>query len=482
MSQKFYITTSIAYANSNPHIGFAMESIQADVLARYFREKKYDVFFQTGTDEHGSKIQRAAELANKSPQEFVDVLAEKFIDLKSPLNLSWDNFVRTSNKKMHWPVAEEIWNRILKSDDLYKKKYEGHYCVDCESFKTDRGIINGQCSVHKKKLELVEEENWFFKLSKYTKQIEEKIKNNELIITPEGRKNEILSLLKEGLEDVSFSRSKKYLEWGIPVPNDENQTMYVWVDALTNYISGYEGIKRWEEHPADLHIIGKDILRFHTAIWPAMLMSANLPLPKKVFVHGFITSNGEKMSKSLGNVVDPYELVKKYGTDSVRYYLLREIPSTEDGDFSYEKFEERYNGDLANGLGNFASRVLTLASKENSLSGKIEKEIESKILETKNALGVKMEEFKFNEALAIIWELIQFGDIYINKNKPWSKELEEERKTEIIYNLVSLLREISKLLLPFIPDSAEKILNCIKEDDGLIKTEKTSSLFPRIDK
>ncbi|MBU4348455.1 methionine--tRNA ligase [Patescibacteria group bacterium] len=492
MSQKFYITTSIAYANSNPHIGFAMESIQADVLARYFREKGYEVFFQTGTDEHGSKIQRTAELAGKSSQEFVDDLAEKFMGLKGSLNLSWDNFVRTSNKKMHWPVAEEIWNRILKSDDLYKKKYEGYYCVGCESFKTGRGIVDGQCSIHpthnfmcgihKKKLELIEEENWFFKLSKYTKQIEEKIKSNELVIVPEGRKNETLSLLKEGLEDISFSRSKKSLEWGIPVPDDSNQTMYVWVDALTNYISGYRGIKNWEEHPADLHVIGKDILRFHSAIWPAILMSSGLPLPKKIFVHGFITSNGEKMSKSLDNVIDPYELVEKYGTDAVRYYLLREISSTEDGDFSYEKFEERYNGDLANGLGNFTSRVLTLASKEDSLSGKIGKEFENKILETKNVLEEKIKELKFNEALATIWELIQFGDIYINENKPWSKEIKQEKKTEVIYNLVSLLKEISNFLLPFLPETVEKISESIQLEEDKFIVKKIDNLFPRLQK
>src|SRR3989344_53768 len=327
MPKKFYITTSIAYVNAPPHIGFALESVQADVLARWHRQQGEEVFFVSGTDEHGAKIVRAAEAAGKAPQELVDANAQEFKNLKKTLNLSWDGFIRASDQKTHWPVAQELWRRLEASGDLYKKRYSGRYCVGHEAFITQKDLKDGRCDLHKKEPETIEEENWFFKLSNYTKEIESRIRNNELRIVPESRKNEILALLEEGLEDVSFSRPRKDLDWGVPVPEDDTQTMYVWADALSNYISGYGGIKAWEEHPADVHCIGKDILRFHGAIWPAMLLSANLPLPKNIFVHGFITVDGEKMSKSVGNVIDPFELVKRYGTDAVRYYLLREIPS-----------------------------------------------------------------------------------------------------------------------------------------------------------
>jgi len=479
--KKFYVTTSIAYVNSEPHIGFALESVQSDVLARYYRQKGYDVFFQTGTDEHGSKIQRAAELNHKTPQEFVDFLSDKFKGLKDILNLSWDNFVRTSDQKKHWPVALEIWLKLFRAGDLYKKKYNGYYCVGCESFKTGKDIVDGKCVIHKKELEFVEEENWFFRLSKYTKDIESAIKKEKLKIIPESRKNEILSLLKEGLEDVSFSRSRRFVEWGVPVPNDDTQVMYVWADALTNYISGYGGIENWKNHPADVHMIGKDISRFHAAIWPAMLISSKLPLPKNIFIHGFITSNGEKMSKSLGNVVDPYELVKKYGTDPVRYYLLREITSSEDGDFSYEKFEERYNGDLANGLGNFAARVSTLASRETGISGKASKDIAEKLDQVKKTVDQKIKEFKFNEALVSVWDLIQFGDRYVNENKPWEKSLGQERKNEILFDLVFLLKEIAIILIPYLPETSESILTSIKDNNKQFAVDKIKILFPRIE-
>jgi len=480
-SKKFYITTSIAYVNSEPHIGFALESIQSDVLARYYRQQGYKVFFQTGTDEHGAKIQKAAEDNKKDTKDFVDELSFKFKGLKEALNLSWDNFARTSDQKVHWPVVWDIWEKLLKSGDLYKKKYGGYYCIGCEAFKTGKDIVDGKCMIHKKELEFIEEENWFFKLSKYTQEIEDLIKKDKLKIIPESKKNEILSLLKGGLEDVSFSRSKKSVQWGIPVLNDDTQVMYVWADALNNYISGYGGIGEWKKHPADVHMIGKDISRFHAALWPAMLLSAKLPLPKKIFIHGFVTSGGEKMSKSLGNIIDPYELVKKYGTDPVRYYLLREIPSYEDGDFSYEKFEERYNGDLANGLGNFAARVSTLASKEHMISGSISKEVERKINEIEKNAEEKIKEFKFNEALAIIWELIQFGDKYVNENKPWEKSLSLEEKNKILFDLISILNKVAVLLSPYLPQSADIISNAIKKNRRGFTVDKVQLLFPRID-
>jgi len=358
------------YTNSPPHIGFAFESIQADVLARYHRLLGEDTVFLTGTDEHGTKVAQAAKEAGKKPKEFVDEIAEKVEELKRILNLSNDDFIRTTDQKRHWPAVKKVWLKLKETGDIYKKKYQAFYCSGCEAFITKKDLVNGKCAIHQTEPEIIDEENYFFRLSKYSKAIEKSIEKDELKIIPETRKNEILSFIKQGLEDVSFSRPREKLQWGIPVPDDESQTMYVWADALTNYISalGYfeENEKFKKFWPADIHCIGKDIIRFHAVIWPGMLLSLGLPLPKTIFIHGFITVGGQKMSKSLGNVIDPFELVKKYGTDAVRYFLLREIPSTEDGDFTYEKFGKRYNSDLAAGLGNLVARTITVAAKLNT--------------------------------------------------------------------------------------------------------------------
>lgn len=510
MPNKFYITTPIAYVNAAPHLGHALEFVQADALARWHRQKGEEVFFLTGTDEHGAKIARAAAaslsesslapLGREAPKEFiqkfVDENSEKFRELKKALNLSWDNFIRTSDQKVHWPVAQEIWKRLTKAGDLYKKTYKGLYCVGHEAFVTEKDLVpatDGRnhsdrsvgvtliCRDHLKEPEVIEEENWFFRLSKYSKDIELRIRNNELRIIPEGRKNEVLAFLSEGLEDISFSRPSKDLSWGIPVPDDDSQTMYVWADALSNYISGYGGIKKWEKHPADAHLIGKDILRFHAIIWPAMLLSVKLPLPKAIYVHGHILSGGQKMSKSLGNVVDPFELVEKYGTDAVRYYLLKAIPSYEDGDFSYEKFEERYNGDLANGLGNFAARVLTLGAQLGEIkAGEINQSVSEKIEKIRRAVAEKLAEFKIHEALAALWELIHFGDQYVNEKKPWDKNLAEIEKRQAIYNALVILDNIAALLSPFLPETAEKITNSIKWESGTLVIKKSEVLFPRL--
>ncbi len=480
MPDKFYLTTSIAYVNAPPHIGYALESIQADVLARFYRQRGREVFFLTGTDEHGVKVVKAAEAAGKTPKELVDEIARKFRELKPALDLSWDNFIRTSDKENHWSIAQEIWNRLLAAGDLYKKTYKGLYCVGHEAFVTQKDLVDGKCEIHKTEPDVIEEENWFFKLSKYTKEIEARIKKDELKIVPATRKNEVLAFLEEGLEDISFSRPSKDLSWGVPVPEDITQTMYVWADALSNYISGQGGLEKWKEHPADIHVIGKDILRFHAVIWPAMLIAAKLPLPKKLFVHGFITVDGEKMSKSLGNVVDPFELVKKYGIDPVRYYLLREIPSAEDGDFSYKKFEERYNGDLANGLGNFSARVLTLGSNYSGLSGKLDGLVEEKIKEIRKVLDQKIEEFKLNEALEKIWNLVSFGDKYINEKKPWDKNLDEAVRQQAIFNSVAILDNVAALLNPFLPETSEKITKSIVWDKNVLKVRKIENLFPRL--
>ncbi|KKS75571.1 MAG: Methionine-tRNA ligase [Candidatus Azambacteria bacterium GW2011_GWA2_42_9] len=487
--KKFYITTAIPYVNAPPHIGHALEFIQADVLARYHRLKGEDVFFLTGTDEHGVKIVQAAENAGKTPQEWADKNAAEFKKLIEALSISNDDFIRTSDQKGHWPGAQKLWRELEKSGDIYKKKYRGFYCVGHEAFITEKDLTNGKCRDHKKEPEVIEEENYFFRLSKYSREIESRIsaqggsasggKNNELRIVPETRKNEILSLLKEGLEDVSFSRPRKDLSWGVPVPGDETHTMYVWCDALSNYITalGYGSdqnvdiskFQRW--WPADVHVIGKDILRFHVAIWPGMLLSAGLPLPKTIFVHGFITVGGEKMSKTVGNVIDPFEVVKKYGTDALRYYLLREIPPTGDGDFTYEKFEERYNGDLAKGLGNFVSRVLTLAEKSDV---KIESKLFTEIIKDVESNADKfIKDFKFNDALSAIWQLVSAGDKYIDDKKPWTLDANSQEYKNIISALLSLVFEIGRLVEPFLPETSEKISKAVEDKKSVI-------LFPRL--
>jgi methionyl-tRNA synthetase len=478
--KKFYITTSIMYTNSLPHIGFAFESIQADVLARYHRLLGDDVFFLTGTDEHGTKVAKAAEEAGKNPKEFVDEISKKVMELKEILNLSNDDFIRTTDQKRHWSAVKKVWLKLKEAGDIYKKKYRGFYCSGCESFITKKDLVDGKCAIHQIEPEAIEEENYFFKLSKYSKDIEQAIEKDEIKIIPETRKNEILSFINQGLEDISFSRPGQTLQWGIPVPDDETQTLYVWADALTNYIStiGYfeESEKFKKLWPADVHCIGKDILRFHAAIWPGMLLSLKLPLPKTIFVHGFITVGGQKMSKSSGNIIDPFELVKKYGTDAVRYFLLREIPSTEDGDFTYEKFEKRYNSDLAKGLGNLVARVLTMAEKVNYESEIVNQQFKKAIEKTWENWKGALDNFKLNEALISIWDLISFCDKQIEKEKPWEllklKTKNKKLKT-IIDNLLFALVEISKLLQPFLPETSEKILK-------QIQNKKTEILFPKI--
>ena len=477
-AKKFYVTTSIAYTNAPPHLGFALESIQADVVARYQRLLDRDVFFLTGTDEHGQKVVKAAEESKKTPEKFCNELSVKFKYLKKILNLSNGGFIRTSDQKNHWPSVKKVWLELKKRGDIYKKKYRGLYCSGCEAFITKKDLKNGKCIVHQKKPEPIEEENYFFRLSKYSKEIEKIIQKGDIKIIPDGRKNEMLSFTKQGLEDISFSRPRKDLKWGVPVPDDDTQTIYVWADALTNYISvlSYSQNssmfkKFW---PADVHCIGKDIQKFHCLIWPGILLSLGLKLPKVIFVHGFITVDGQKMSKSLGNIVDPFELVKKYGTDPVRYFLLREIHSTEDGDFTYEKFEQRYNSDLAKGLGNLVARVITMAKNSKfsafakAPASKENPKFQTMVDKTQKNYKKALEEFKFNDALVAIWGLISFCDRYIEKEKPW-----EGDKGKVINDLLFYIGKITVLLQPFLPETAEKI-------QKQLKTKRSKPLFPRI--
>jgi methionyl-tRNA synthetase len=454
---KFYITTSIAYTNAPPHIGFALELVQADVLARYHKLLGQDVFFLTGTDEHGQKIVKAAERAGKTPKEFTDELSKKYRELTKALDLSNNDFIRTTDPKKHWPTVEKAWLKLKKNGDIYKKKYKGLYCVGCEAFVKEKDLVDGLCPIHQQKPEIIEEENWFFKLSKYAPTVKEKVLKDEIKIIPEGRKNEILSFLNQEIEDVSCSRSKENLQWGVPVPDDASQIIYIWFEALLNYLYPK---KYW---PADVHCVGKDIFRFHALMWPAMLLALGMELPKTIFVHGYITSGGQKMSKTLGNVVDPFALTEKYGVDAVRYYLLREIAPVEDGDFTEEKFISRYNGDLASGLGNLVARVVTMAGKERTtgLAPEIINEVAPKY---KTAI----DNFRFNEALAIIWELIGFCDEYIEKERLW-----ETKSKKVISDLLIILKNIAQLIEPFLPETSEKI---IKQ----LKTRKSEPLFPRI--
>jgi len=477
MKNKFYITTSIAYTNAPPHLGYALELVQADVIARYRRILKNDVFFLTGTDEHGFKIQKKAESVKKDPKEFVNELSRKFKKLLEILDISNDDFIRTTDKKKHWVAVEKAWLELKKNGDIYKKKYKGLYCQGCEAFVSKDDLVEGKCVNHNREPQILEEENYFFKLSKYAKRVKKIIDEDKIKIIPEKRKNEIIAFINKGIEDISFSRPRDKIKWGIPVPDDKNQVIYVWADALLNYISaiGYSrDNKKFRKYwPADLHCIGKDIHRFHCLIWPAMLLALKLSLPKKVLIHGFINVNNRKMSKSLGNVVDPFDLVSRYGKDAVRYFLLREIPPTEDGDFTYDKFEKRYISDLASGLGNLFLRVIVLAKKfninfnvKNISNHNLKKEIDK----TKKEYKKLFEEFKFNKVLELVWGLIGFCDKYIEIKKPWEKGL---RHKEVLSDLILTIKEISKMIEPFLPETSKKIIH-------QLKNKEIRPLFPKI--
>ena len=482
------------YANANPHIGFAFELILTDVLARYHRLLGDDTFFLTGTDEHGATVVKAADKNHKLPKEFIDEVSAKVQELAKILNISNDDFIRTSDQTRHWPAVQKIWNLI--KDDLYKKNYEGLYCIGHEAFIKKSDLVDGICPLHKTEPEKIEEENWFFKLTKYKKELKKRIESGEMKIVPETKKQEILNLIDDA-EDVSFSRPFKDLKWGIPVPGDDTQTIYVWADALTNYISalGYGGNEEEMDYwPADVHLVGKDILRFHALIWPAMLLSAGLSLPKAIYVHGFITVDGEKMSKTVGNVVDPFEAVKKYGAEVVRYFLLREIPSGDDGDFSYKKLEERYNGDLANGLGNLVQRVATLI--ENNLNGELI--YKSEKLSSVRGIDIfgfdknfkqYLNDFELHKAAELIWSVIAKANQYVDERKPWVETKENpDGFLETMTTLVLMIHYITWFLQPFMPETSKKIRDIMGDKnegkeivDNKFIVKKGGGLFPRLD-
>ncbi|MBN1644798.1 methionine--tRNA ligase [Candidatus Woesearchaeota archaeon] len=480
--KKFYITTAIDYPNSFPHVGHAYEKIIADVLARWHRLKGEDVFFLTGTDEHGQKIYKTAKEQGKEPKQFVDEMVPYFKKLCKKLNISNSRFIRTTEEQ-HKKICRDIFKKLENNGDIYKGAYEGLYCSGCEAYYTEKDLIDGLCPVHKKKPEPVKEETYFFRMSKYQDRLIKHINQYPNFIQPTSKRNEILNRLKEPLKDLSVSRTT--FDWGVSVPGDKEHVLYVWLDALLNYITGldYPGENFKKYWPADAHIIGKDITWFHTVIWPCELMSAGIELPKTVHVHGFVNLGGEKLSKSRGIVVDPIKLVDEYGVDAVRYFFIKEIPAGEDGNFSYEALTERTNSDLADDLGNLLQRTSVLIHK--NFGGKIplpvrfereEEELiqESDIFEQTDEL---MKTFQWNKAISRIWSFIRMCNKYINETEPWKRKNEPDRLATILYTLAESLRIISIYISPFVPETAEKISHQLGRKPGTfadIKFKKTT--------
>ncbi len=461
----FYVTTAIDYVNANPHIGHSLEKVQADVLARWYALDGRKVFFLTGTDEHGSKTEKAAAEAGVSPKEWADKISAEFKDAWAKMEISPSKFIRTTDKD-HEARVKKFILLLFKRKYIYKGIYEGLYCVGCEAFYTERDLENGLCKIHKKRCEPLKEESYFFKLSAFQKNLLEYYTNNLDFVTQRERGHEILNRLKEGLKDISITRTG--IRWGVQFPLDKRHVIYVWVDALLNYITalGWPTRRFKQFWPADVHIIGKDILWFHTVIWDSMLLAAGLELPKTVFVHGYITADGQKISKSLGNVIDPRDLVKQYGADSVRYFLLRGVPSTEDGDFSERALVVRHNTELADQLGNLLNRILVLAEKYNKGKvprGKVDVAIAKHAAESATAAGIDIERFQFHHALDHIWKFVAQLNAYINEKKPWEIKNAKERDG-VLYNLLEGLRFVGVLCQPFIPNAADKILNQIGYD------------------
>lgn len=507
--KKFYITTAIDYVNSLPHIGTAYEKIGADALARFMRMEGYEVRFQMGNDEHSANVQKSAIEAGLEPKIYCDQMREKFTEIWKKLNISNDDFIQTSEPRHH-QSAKKFFDVVYKNGDIYEGEYVGWYCESCEAYQTEKDLVDGLCPNHKQKPKWLKEKNFFFKLSSYQEKLLKHIESHPQFILPEIRRNEILSLLKnEVLLDISISRST--FTWGIPVPADSKHVIYVWFDALINYLTavGYglneDQFKKW--WPAQVHIIGKDITRFHCVIWPAMLMSAGLALPETVFGHGFVYLKGEKMSKTLGNVVTPLDIINQFDADVLRYYLLRGSSFGSDGNFTWDEFITRYNSDLANDIGNLLSRTLGMAKKY--FEGKVsvgesaagDELLQEKAVEiakkVREAFDYKKGDLAFHQALSSIWELIAACDKYIDSNAPWTlkKNNQDARLSQVLHNLVNCLRIIALWITPFMPKTSERMfaqLNMIPyktfaEGEAWNLMPKThqlseaSPLFPRID-
>ncbi len=465
--KSFYITTTLPYVNAEPHIGFAMEIIRADIIARWKKIQGFDVFFNTGTDEHGQKIAEAAKKAGKPTQEYIDKYSEKFRELKSTLGLSEDiHFIRTTDKD-HVKAAEYFWKRVDKNGFIYKKNYKSKYCVGCELEKTDSELVKGKCPIHPNlEIEIIDEENYFFKFSEFGDKLIKLYDGKNFKVVPDFRLNEAREFVKRGLKDFSISRLKSKMSWGIPVPDDENQVMYVWFDALVNYIStlGWpqdeKNFEKFWTNGTPTQYCGKDNTRFQAVMWQAMLMAADLPPTNTVVVDGFITGEGGvKMSKSLGNYASPVELVNEYGTDALRYFLAREVSSFEDSPFTIERFKAAYNSGLANGLGNLVSRVMKMAS--DHLDGPIEIEADTIPQDFKKVL----EYFDIQKAAEIVWNHISVADFLIQTREPF-KLVKADKKAaqKIIADLCMQVYTIGRMLNPIMPETSAKIKNLVKEN------------------
>jgi len=505
MKPTYYVTTPIYYVNDVPHIGHAYTTVAADVLARYKRMKGFDVFFLTGSDEHGQKVEKAAQTNGETPLELADRVVKRFQALWEKLGISHNDFIRTTQER-HKNGVTHIFSQLIKQGDIYLGEYEDWYCTPCETFWTETQVEEGKCPDCNRPVEKLKEESYFFKMSAYGDKLLEYIEANPDFIQPKSRKNEIVSFVKEGLRDLSVSRTS--FSWGIPVPGNERHVIYVWFDALTNYISalGYPATdgnygRYW---PADAHLIGKDITRFHTVYWPTFLMAAGLPLPKKVFAHGWWTVEGQKMSKSLQNVVEPNMLIDKYGVDVVRYFLMREVPFGLDGDFSHTSLINRINSDLANDLGNLLSRSTAMLAKyfdgvlpeQGSLSG-LDQALKAKAEAMVTVVDSCMDELAFSKALQAIWEVISAGNKYIDETAPWAlakDPAQRDRLATVMYCMLESQRMAHSLVAPFMPETARKALTCMGWQQEPVEEnltwgqlapgtviDKAEALFPRID-
>jgi len=465
MQEKKYITTPIYYVNDKPHLGHAYTTIVADILNKYYVNKlgKDNTYFLTGTDEHGAKIAEASDKAGISPQEFTDNISEEYKKAWENLGISYNQFIRTTSDK-HKDIVIKILNTLKEKDIIYKDNYEGLYCIGCEKFLTDNDLEDGKCPDHNKEPELLKEENWFFKLDEFLPKIKKVIESGELKIYPEGRKKEVLGLIdKQDLPNFSISRSKKSVPWGIDLPWDKDQKVYVWIDALSNYITsleypdGEEFKKFW---PADIQLLAVDILKFHAIFWPAILMALDIPLPKALYIHGFFTVNGKKMSKTLGNVISPNELVDKYGAEASKYLILSQFSFGNESDIKVNEFDAKYNADLVNGLGNLVNRITNMI--ENYLDGDIglDKIPELALV---NNVNNNIEELKFRDALLDIWKEIQKSNILIDQKKPWvlAREDKLDEVKDILQELTISIYNIALCLKPFMPEMSKKILDII---------------------